>query len=280
MTDSNIDRTSASEYPLVSVLFVTYKRVDMLRIALEAFRRNTDYPNLEIVIADDGSGREVQDQIRALPADVYALASKNRGLGANNNNGLRHCRGKYILMIQDDCVCHGPSDYLLNTIKVMEANPQVGIINFAGAPHPPDRNQSLWGSNEPCYVTPIPFKSDKVEYLYTDQPHVRSRAALEHVGYYTERRLLGGLENELYYSVRWQGQDRFATAVFPAYHGRLFVHIGSDRSFRANLFRYRVDRSLMPLAMFLKQRCGPLFKVGKAFVRTSVTAMEKLGIVR
>jgi glycosyltransferase involved in cell wall biosynthesis len=268
------------EWPLVSVLFITYKRFDLLRKAVESFRRNTDYPKLELVIADDGSGPEIQAQIRTLSADVFALAQKNRGLGANNNNGLRHCRGKYILMIQDDCVCHGPSDYLLNTIKVMEANPQVGIINFAGAPHPPDRSQPLLGSNEPCYMTPIPLKGDKVEYLYTDQPHVRSRAALEHVGYYTERRVLGGLENEFHYSVRWQDQDRFATAVFPAYHRKLFVHIGADRSFRANLFRCRLDRFLMPLAMLLKRHCGPVFTLGKAFVRTSVTAMEKLRIVR
>jgi len=265
------------EWPVVSALFITYKRFDLLKKTVESFRRNTDYPRLELVIADDGSGPEIQKQIRTLQADVFALLPKNRGLGANNNNGIRHCSGKYILMIQDDWECAGPSDYLLNAVKVMEANPQVGIINFAGAPHPPDRSQRLSGSDEPCYVTPTPHQSHKVEYLYSDQPHIRSRAALEHVGYYIE---LGGMESEDDYSVRWRDQDRFITAVFTAYRDKLFRNMGADRSFRAKLFRSRVDRFLMPLAMFLKEHCGPLFKVAKAFVRTSVTTLEKLRIVR
>jgi len=35
----------------------------------------------------------------------------------------------------------------------------------------------------------------------------------------------------------------------------------------------------MPVAMILKRRCMPLFKVGKKVVRTSVGIMEKLRIV-
>ena len=90
-----------SGYPLVSVLFITYKRVELLERSFRAFLGNTDYPNLETVIADDGSGAEIQRRVRTLPADVFALAPRNQGLGANNNNGLRHCSGKYILMIQE-----------------------------------------------------------------------------------------------------------------------------------------------------------------------------------
>ena len=95
MTDSNFDRTSApTDYPLVSVLFVTYKRVDLLEKAVHSFLKNTSYPRLEVVIADDGSGREIQDKIRTLPADVYALSPVNQGLGPNNNNGIAHCTGQ------------------------------------------------------------------------------------------------------------------------------------------------------------------------------------------
>ncbi|MGC1360818.1 MAG: glycosyltransferase family 2 protein [Silvibacterium sp.] len=127
-----------NHFPLVSVLFITYKRYEMLERSFHSFLENTDYPNLQLVIADDGSGPEIQAQIRNLPANIFALAPKNRGLGANNNNGLRHCTGKYVLIIQDDCICSGPPDYLKNTILVMETNPNIGIVNYAGAPHPID----------------------------------------------------------------------------------------------------------------------------------------------
>ena len=145
MSDSNFNYMPASGYPRVSVLFITYRRVDFLRMALEAFLRNTDYPNLEIVIADDGSGPEIQAEIRTLPANVFALLPKNRGLGANNNNGIRHCSGKYILMIQDDCECCGPSDYLRNTVQVMEANPESELSIIAES-HTRSTKVSLCGA--------------------------------------------------------------------------------------------------------------------------------------
>lgn len=265
-------------WPLVSVLFITYKRFDLLERSIRAFRENTDYPNLEIVIADDGSGAEIQKQIRALPADVFALAPKNRGLGANNNNGLKHCSGKYILMIQDDCMCRGPRDYLKNTIQVMEANPDIGIVNYCGAPHPLDTNRPLAGSDELCYPISRPYDNGTIEhYLYTDQPHVRSRAAQESMGEYAETPGIGNCEEE--YSRRWRDQKKLGTAVFPSYYKTLFVHEGSERSFRYQIFSLRVDAFLMPIAMLLKRRCMPLFKVGKKVVRISVGIMEKLRIV-
>jgi len=268
------------DHPLVSVLFITYKRIDLLESALRAFRKNTDYPNLEIVIADDGSGAEIQRRIRMLPADVFALSPKNSGLGANNNNGLRHCTGKYILMIQDDWRCQGPPDYLANAVAVFEANPQVGIINFAGGNHPPDLTQPLPGSSGPCYVTPTPVVSNKEEFLYSDQPHLQSRDALEFVGDYYEDRNIGRAETD--YSQRWERQNRFLTAVFPNYYMRVFSNEGEDpaMSFRHQELGHRVDRALLPIANLLRKNCRPLFKLGRTSVRSTVALIEKMRAVR
>lgn len=269
------------DWPLVSVLFITYKRFDFLQRAVHGFRQNTDYPNLEIVISDDGSGTIIQDKIRNLQPDVCAFFPKRRGLGANNNHGLSRCRGKYILMIQDDWPCHGPSDYLRNAVAVMEANPEVGIINFGGAPHPPDHAQGLKGSDEPCYVTPVPCtSSNREEFLYSDQPHLQSRTALDFIGPYIEHRDMGRCEVD--YSQRWKHQSRFLTAVFPAYHRQVFSDEGQDVhvSHRQRSFRFRLDRMLLPAALFLKSNCRPLYKLGRASVRLSVSLMEKLRVVR
>jgi glycosyltransferase involved in cell wall biosynthesis len=217
--------------------------------------------------------------LSALQADVFALLPKNRGLGANNNNGIRHCSGKYILMIQDDCECFGPPDYLKNTIQVMEANLNVGIINYCGAAHPIDEHRRLSGGSEPCYVTPKPYEDDKKEYfLYTDQPHVVSRAAIEYVGSYAEERDMEKCEED--YNGRWRDQTRFLTAVFPAYYKRTYVHQGAEHSFRTTLFRYKVARFLLPAKPFLIKHANPIFRLGKAVVQRSVHTMEKLHIVR
>lgn len=264
-----------SDLPLVSVLFVTYKRFDLLKRNVESFLRNTDYPRLELVVADDGSGPEIQAQIRTLPFDVFALAPGNHGLGANNNNGLRHCSGKYVLMIQDDWECLGPPDYLANAVAVMEANPQVGIINFAGTPHPPDINRRLKGSSVPCYVTPLPFDNGtNQQFLYSDQPHLQSMASIHEVGFYKEDRDMEACEID--YEHRWKAQTKFATATFPEYHWRTFVDRGTNRSFRLSMFRHRVQAPLVPFARWLKRHCKPLYHVGKASLLMSIRLIEKL----
>lgn len=268
------------DYPLVSALFLTYDRFDFLEHAVYSFRENTAYPNLEIVISDNGSQPDVQDKIRKLPADVFAFLPKNRGLGANNNNGIRHCSGKYVLMIQDDWFCHGPADFLSNAISVMEANPEVGLINFAGAAHPPDLNRRLKGSGEPCYVTPTVRQNHKEEFLYSDQPHLQSRAAIELMGPYFEDREIGRSEED--YGLRWGSQTRFLTAVFPSYYYRVFSDEGAaqGRSYRHSQFRNRIDTVLTPSARFLKENCNPLYRAGRASIRASLALMEKMRIVR
>ena len=133
------------EFPLVSALFITYKRVDHLQRAVESFRRKTDYPRIEVVIADDGSGPEIQEKIRSIPADQYALSLKRPRAGREQQAGCVSAMARYVLMIQDDWVCHGPADYLQNAVMVMEANLEVGIINFAGAKNRPDLSMPAAG---------------------------------------------------------------------------------------------------------------------------------------
>jgi glycosyltransferase involved in cell wall biosynthesis len=234
-----------------------------------------------LVIADDGSGPEIQQQIRTLPADIFVLAPKNRGLGANNNHGLRHCTGKYILMVQDDWKCRGPKDYLTNAVSVFEANPKLGFINFAGAKHPADLTQRLKGSAEPCYVTPRAYEDDHKEYfLYCDQPHLRSRISIDRIGPYIEDRDMEKCEAD--YSDRWKYQTEFLTAVFPGYYMTVFSNEGEalQQSFRTTRFRYKIANLLLPAKPFLTRYANPVFKLGKFFVQGGIRTLEKLRIVR
>jgi glycosyltransferase involved in cell wall biosynthesis len=267
------------DWPLVSVVFVTYKRFDLLKLTVESFLRKTDYPNLELVVADDASGDEVQQQIRTLPVDVFAFAERNRGLGANNNLGLRHCSGECILMLQDDWECHGPNEYLRNAVSVMQANPSVGIINFVGADHPPDRDQRLEGSDEPCYVTPKALAGGHMEhFLYSDNPHLRSRAMMDFMGFYLEDRDMEKCEID--YNHRWQEQTRFLTAVFPAYYRKTFVHVGAEHSYRTTRMRYRIAHTLQPLKPWLLETAPGVFRLGKALVVGTIRLLERLRVIR
>ncbi len=270
-------QSTPQEWPLVSALFITYKRFHHLERAIHAFREHTDYPNLEVVITDDGSPAEIQAQIRTLPADVFALLPKNRSLGANNNNGLRHCSGKYVLMIQDDWICQGPPQYLRDAVAVMERNPRVGIINFASTEHPPDLNQPLHGSPEPCYVTPKPLEERATEeFLYSDQPHLRSRKVEEVIGYYLEDRDMERCEQD--YRNRWKHQRQLLTAVFPGYRGVVFTNpIGPEESFRITRLRYRVAAALQPAKAFIPK---PLIGFARNCILWPIYLMERIGLTR
>jgi len=266
------------ELPLVSVLFITYKRLALLQAAVEAFLRNTQYPNLQLVIADDGSAPEIQEAIRKLPVDVFALSPRNRGLGANTNTGLSQCSGKYILVLQDDWLCAGPKDYLLQSVRVMEANPHVGLINYAGGPNLPDKTQRVAGSDEPCYIVWQTIPDHPASFLYSDQPHLQSRAAVDYVGPYREARQMEDCERD--YEIRWGKQDKFATALFPAYFMHVFTNNGVEDSLRTGRMRYRMDAALAPAGNFLKQHCRPVFVMARSAVRGVQNLLETIGVMK
>jgi glycosyltransferase involved in cell wall biosynthesis len=97
--------------PLVSVCFVTYNHAQFVGDALKS-AIDQDYPNFEMVIADDGStdGTEeiVQSFARSNPEQVVLLPTRRNegipGIVSNYNRALAKCRGKYIAFLEGDDV--------------------------------------------------------------------------------------------------------------------------------------------------------------------------------
>ena len=118
--------------PLVTTLFITYKRIELLKRTLDAFLSNTNYPRekLELILCDDGSRVVIQDEMKQLKFDKYLFADKNEGMAANVNKGIKAATGEYILQLQDDWICNGPKDYLRLGIKALEENPEIGLIRY------------------------------------------------------------------------------------------------------------------------------------------------------
>ena len=263
--------------PTVSVLFVTYNRFPLLKRTLDTLLQVTRYANMQLVVTDDGSPPDVQRQLLQLPFHAFYLASENRGMGANINSGLKRCTGRYILMLQDDWDCIAPSDYLKNTIAVMESSSRICLINYYGVPHILATTQALPGANEPCYEILSGTTNGHNSSIYTDTPHVMSRACLESIGPYHEDREMESCETD--YARRFASQDAYKAAIFPLYYNRAFVHTGEAESWRLRSFRCRLDNALMPAATVLRC-CPPVFNLGKAVVRSSVRTLTRIGIIR
>ncbi|ENM3936458.1 TPA: glycosyltransferase family 2 protein [Vibrio cholerae] len=116
-------------YPLVSIAIITYNQKEYLRECIESCLAQ-DYPNFEIVVADDCSTDGTQDMLReyksAYPSKfVLRLSEENQGITPNSNECLHACSGEYIAML-------GGDDLLLESkitkqVNVLISQPDVSI---------------------------------------------------------------------------------------------------------------------------------------------------------
>lgn len=115
--------------PLVSVAIITYNQKDYLRECIESCLEQ-DYPNFEVVVADDCSTDGTQEMLREYDTKypgkfVLKLAEKNQGITPNSNVAHFACSGKYIAwMGGDDLMLPGK---ISNQVEFMESNPDCTI---------------------------------------------------------------------------------------------------------------------------------------------------------
>ncbi|APL09795.1 glycosyltransferase [Escherichia coli] len=114
-----------NSYPLVSVAIITYNQKEYLRECIESILLQ-NYPNLQIVVADDCSSDGTQDLLLRYSQqypNVFTLKLSEKNLGITANSNLAHfaCRGKYIFwMGGDDLMLPGK---IAKQVEYMENNP-------------------------------------------------------------------------------------------------------------------------------------------------------------
>ncbi len=230
------------EWPLVSVLFVTYNRPHTLVATYETFLVTTDYPRdrLELVVTDDGSEPRALDVIRELDFEVRCLAARNQGLGANINKGMRACSGEFILLMQDDWMCMRRGSYLRDAVKVLRHHPDIGIVILQ------DWGDSLTAERRDAEDVTLrvlaPRSPDGLiaKRTYTDNPHLKRREFHDVVGWYMEGAPMTAMENDM--TRRVAAQTRFKSSLVDGENP--FVHIGDRYSFNPGRRNAWIERWL------------------------------------
>ena len=101
MTEPN----KIEKYPLVSFVVVTYQGAKWIDKMLDSLV-NQDYPNIEIIIRDDGSkdrtAKICQSYANNHPNIDFAINDKNLGANANFWHALSIAKGKYFLYASQD----------------------------------------------------------------------------------------------------------------------------------------------------------------------------------
>lgn len=92
--------------PKVSVLITVYNLAPYIRATLDSVL-SQDYPNVEIVVADDASkdgSREIlREYAEKFPERIVLVLNQiNRGVTANSNSALQACTGELIALLDGD----------------------------------------------------------------------------------------------------------------------------------------------------------------------------------
>jgi glycosyltransferase involved in cell wall biosynthesis len=85
---------------LVSVVIPCYNQARFLGEAVQSVLAQT-YPDVEIVVVDDGSTDNTSEIAAAYPG-VRCIRQDNRGLSEARNTGLRYCLGSYLVFLDAD----------------------------------------------------------------------------------------------------------------------------------------------------------------------------------
>ena len=96
--------------PRVSVIIPTRDRVDLLRTCVDGLRFDTDYPDLEIIIADNGSVEaDTLAYLKSLSRDQRVRIISHGGTfnySAINNAAAHHATGDSIALLNNDLAIH------------------------------------------------------------------------------------------------------------------------------------------------------------------------------
>lgn len=132
-------------FPKVSVMLVTYNHRKFIRESIESVLIQ-EYPNMEIVVADDASTDGNQEIIREY-ADQYPdlfkviLAEKNEGVTANCNRAFFACTGKYIAFFSgDDIMMPGK---IKKQVEVLEKDETLSMCSVAMEDFNSKTNQTI-----------------------------------------------------------------------------------------------------------------------------------------
>ncbi len=94
----------ASDLPLVSVVIPAYNAAATLPETLDSVLAQT-WPNLEIVVVDDGSTDGTAGVLARYAPRVRAIRQANGGLAAARNAGLAAARGEFVALLDADDLC-------------------------------------------------------------------------------------------------------------------------------------------------------------------------------
>jgi glycosyltransferase involved in cell wall biosynthesis len=217
------------DYPVVTVLIITFKRFQLAKKTIESIKENLEYPNLRFHIADDGSGPEHIQKLFEVIGNKYPISvtnSERGGLSKNTNMGIEACLKyfDYYLQLQDDFVLTHPLD-LKPSVQLLAERNDIGMVRL-GRLNPYMSGTVFEAINRYWWL--LKRKSDT--YVYTENPHLCHKRFPMTYGKMREDLKMGHAELEM--CSRFNNSSG-PEIVWPAWLSTtdMFQHIGDSQSY-------------------------------------------------
>jgi len=102
---------------LISVIIPAYNAAKHIKETLQSVLSQT-YPNIEILVIDDGSTDNTKQIVKSFGAKVRYYYQENSGPSAARNKGVKEAKGKYIAFIDsDDLWCKTALEKMMVSLK-------------------------------------------------------------------------------------------------------------------------------------------------------------------
>ncbi len=120
---------ASDETPLVTIAIAHYNLGTYLPETLASLAVQT-YPNLEVLVIDDGSTdpftREVLEEMRLQYPQYRFLGHPNAGIGATRNRGLDEARGEFFIPMDADNIAR---PHMVDTlVRAIRRNPELSAM--------------------------------------------------------------------------------------------------------------------------------------------------------
>jgi GT2 family glycosyltransferase len=117
-----------NDNPLISIVTLTWNTTEVTCDFLRSLKENGTYPNMEVIVVDNGSKEDPTAVFKAIYPDVIVICNgRNLGFTGGNNVGIRAAKGDFLFIVNNDT--EFTPGLLEGLLEIFEQYPDAGIVS-------------------------------------------------------------------------------------------------------------------------------------------------------
>jgi len=117
-------------YERASIIVLTHNNLHLTKLCVESIFRNTQWPNIELIIVDNASTDGTREYLKELAQErenvEVIFNDRNEGFARANNQGILAATGEWIVLLNNDTIV--TRGWLGRLIRYLEHDPKTGMV--------------------------------------------------------------------------------------------------------------------------------------------------------